>query len=57
MGFGDVISDENLLIEKIKFYLENNCQMEYKYKCNVENFFKFNDKKNCERVYNWILNN
>jgi len=54
MGFGDVIINEDELIEKIDFYLQNNCIMEDNYKSNVDKFFKYNDNKNCERVYNWI---
>ena len=55
MGFGEVLDSEDILIEKIEDYLENNCIMEDKFKENVTSFFKFNDEKNCERVYKWIL--
>ena len=55
MGFGEIIDDEIDLIDKIKYYLENGCIMEDKFKDNVDKFFKFNDKGNCERVYKWIL--
>ena len=57
MGFGDIIHNEEDLIKKIQFYLENNCLMEDEYIRRVEKFFKFNDKNNCERVYNWIKKN
>ena len=57
MGFGDVITEENELINKINEYILNNCVMEKKYKENVDKFFKYNDNKNCERVYEWIKNN
>ena len=55
MGFGEVIEDEDALIEKIEDYLENDCVMEDAFKENVGKFFKFIDRNNCERVYNWIL--
>ncbi len=55
MGFGEVISDEDVLISKIQYYLDKECIMENKFKGRVDRFFKFNDKRNCERVYNWIL--
>ena len=54
MAFGDVIVNEDDLIGKIDFYLQNNCIMEDNYKSNVDKFFKYRDDKNCERVYNWI---
>lgn len=54
MGFGEVITTETRLLEKIKFYLINECQMETLYQKRVEKFFKYNDKDNCKRVYEWI---
>ena len=55
MGFGEIIDNEDTLVDKIIEYIKNNCQMEEKYKKRVDNFFKYNDKNNCKRVYNWIL--
>jgi len=54
MGFGAVINDENNLKTKIEEYISSDCSMEDKYKKRVEDFFKYIDSKNCERVYNWI---
>ncbi|WP_323735663.1 CDP-glycerol glycerophosphotransferase family protein [Methanosphaera sp. ISO3-F5] len=54
-GFGDVLKSEDDVICKLRFYLENGCVMEDKYKERVSNFFKYNDKDNCKRVYEWIL--
>lgn len=54
MGFGDIISDENVLLSKINDYLNSNCTMEDKYIERVDKFFKFIDKNNCKRVYDWI---
>ena len=56
LGFGDVISSEDILIDKIIEYLENDCEMEDKYKQRVDKFFKFTDQNNCKRVYEFILN-
>ena len=42
-------------IEQIIDYLENDCIMEDGFKENVDLFFKFIDRNNCERVYKWIL--
>ena len=54
MGFGEVISDENELINLIEDYIINDCQMKETYKDKVENFYKFKDKNNCKRVYEEI---
>ncbi|WP_296870646.1 CDP-glycerol glycerophosphotransferase family protein, partial [uncultured Methanobrevibacter sp.] len=53
--FGDIIDDENILSEKIIEYIDNDCKMEDKYISRVLKFFKFNDKNNSKRVYDWIL--
>ena len=54
MGFGDVIDNSEDLLNKIKFYLESDCKMEDKFQKRVDDFFKFNDRNNCKRVYDWI---
>lgn len=53
--FGAVIKEEEDLINKIKEYIINDCKIEDEYRDRVINFFKFNDKNNCKRVYDWIL--
>lgn len=55
MGFGELIDNEDDLIDKIEYYLDNGCIMEDRFKDNVDGFFKFIDKGNCKRVYDWIL--
>lgn len=55
-GFGDVLKDQKSVIDKIRYYLENDCKMENKYIERVDNFFKFNDRNNCKRLYEWISN-
>ena len=57
MGFGDVISSEDDLIDKIIEYIDNGCEMEKKYKERVNKFYEYNDKNNCQRVYNWLNEN
>lgn len=54
MGFGDVVSSEDALVERIIEYIENDCQLEDKYKARVDSFFKFKDQKNCKRIYDWL---
>lgn len=54
MGFGEVIIEENDLINKIKDYISKDCIMEEKYKRRVDDFFKYTDRNNCQRVHNWI---
>ena len=56
MGFGEIIKTEEELVSLVKEYIETDCQMKEKYKKRVEKFFKYNDKNNCKRTYEWILN-
>ena len=56
MGFGEVIENEDELINLIGEYLENDCEMKEIYKNRVDSFYKYNDKNNCRRVYDAILN-
>ena len=55
MGFGEVIKDNSGLFLKIRSYLNNGCIMEDEFKDNVDKFFKYTDKNNSKRVYEWIL--
>lgn len=57
MGFGEVIKSEEDMVNKIKYYLDNDCVMEDSYKKRVDDFFKHNDKNNCKRTYDWIYKN
>lgn len=56
MGFGDIIYDEDELVDRIISYTENGCVMEDKFKKRVDEFFAFKDKDNCKRVYDWLIN-
>lgn len=55
MGFGKVIFDEDELVDKVIEYMKNDCEMEGEYKRRVDSFFKFTDRNNCKRVYEWLL--
>ena len=54
MGFGEVITNEDELVDTLIDYMSNNCEMKDKYKERVDNFFKFHDKNNRKRGYEWI---
>ena len=54
MGFGEVTKDEDELIDIIEEYLKTDCNMKEIYNNRVDNFYMFNDKNNCKRVYDAI---
>lgn len=54
-GFGPVITDYNKLVEDIIRKIEEGCVLESKYRKRIDDFYKYNDNKNCERIYNEIF--
>lgn len=56
MGFGEVVENESELISTIENYLNTDCKMKEKYQNRVDTFYKYNDKNNCRRVYDAIIN-
>lgn len=55
-GFGDVVTKEQELLDKLEAILEGGLVMPKLYQDRVEEFFTYRDNKNCERTYNAILN-
>lgn len=56
MGFGAKCKTMSQVNEQLELILENSCQMTAQYQKRVDDFFVYRDKKNCERVFNRILN-
>lgn len=54
-GFGPVCYDYESTVQAIISAIENGCVMEEKYRKRAEEFFAYRDGKNCERIYNKIL--
>lgn len=54
-GFGDIILDEESLVDKLSVYLENEFMMEDKYAKRVDEFFDLRDGKNCDRIFEAVL--
>lgn len=54
-GFGEVCYDLDTLVDTIIEYMKNDCQLKDKYRRRIDNFFAYNDKNNCQRVYDEIM--
>ena len=54
-GFGPVCYDYETTVKTIIDYIEKDCVIEEKYLERINNFYAFNDKNNCKRVYEEIL--
>ena len=55
-GFGPVVYDYESTVQAIIAAIDKNCVMEEKYKKRIDEFFAYHDGKNCERIYQEILN-
>ena len=53
-GFGDIFNKSDLVINKIKYYIDNNFKIEDKYFNRMNLFFERKDKDNCKRILNEI---
>ena len=49
-GFGDVFENSELVINKIKYYIDNNFKLENTYLKRMNTFFERIDKENCRRI-------
>lgn len=54
MGFGEVLTEHDALVETIISYLKRDCQMKAEYACRIDDFFPLHDTHNCERIYEEI---
>ena len=54
MGFGEIVSTENKLVELIKKHIDSNCKMSIEFQKRADEFYEFEDNNNCKRVYEFI---
>lgn len=54
MGFGPVFEEYEQFIKELINLIKKDCKLDKKYEKRINNTFKFQDNKNCERVYNEI---
>ncbi len=55
-GFGPVCEKYDDIINELIKYIKSDCKLEKEYEKRIDSFFKYHDNKNCERVYNEIIN-
>ena len=54
-GFGEVETTLEGTVDRIIEYMENGCKLKDFYQKRIENFFAFDDKNNCKRVYEKMI--
>lgn len=55
-GFGPVCYDLDSTVNELIKLIENDCRPEKKYIDRMNEFYEFDDKNNCERIFNAIIN-
>jgi CDP-glycerol glycerophosphotransferase (TagB/SpsB family) len=55
-GFGEITTTLDETVDRIIEYMENGCKLKDKYRERIDNFFAYNDKNNCQRIFNRIVN-
>lgn len=54
-GFGDVVKEEDILVDKIIEIMNNQFKLSDKYQDRIKKCFRFRDNKNCERIFDEIM--
>ncbi len=55
MGFGPICKSAEKLVKVICEYMENDCKTKQEYIDRANDFFAYDDYRNCERIYNEII--
>ena len=55
MGFGEICTKTDQLVDLLCEYMKHGCQMKSEYRRRADDFFAYRDHHNCERIYQEIL--
>lgn len=55
MGFGEICTKTEQLVDLLCDYMEHGCKMKEKYVERADDFFEYDDHNNCERIYHEIM--
>lgn len=55
MAFGEIVKKRDELIELLTDYMKNGCKMKELYKMRADEFFEFDDRENCRRAYEVLM--
>ena len=55
MGFGEICTKSEQLIDMLCEYMKTGCAMKEEYRKRADNFYAQNDHHNCERIYQEIM--
>jgi predicted metallopeptidase len=55
MGFGEICTEHEELVDVLCDYMRNNCEVKPEYRDREDDFFAYSDIKTCERIYDDLL--
>lgn len=55
MGFGEICTTSDMLVDTLCEYMENGCRMKPEYIARVDDFYQHDDHNNCQRIYDEIM--
>ena len=55
MGFGEICTTSDQLVDTLCAYMESGCQMKPEYIARVDDFYHYDDHNNCQRIYDEIM--
>ena len=55
MAFGEIVRKKDELVSLLIDYMQNGCEMKSLYKMRADDFFEFDDRNNCKRIYEELL--
>ena len=55
MGFGEICTTSQMLVDTLCAYMENGCKMKPEYIARVDDFYHYDDHNNCQRIYDEIM--
>lgn len=55
MGFGEICTTSDMLVDTLCDYMENGCRMKPEYIARVDDFYHYDDHNACARIYDEIM--
>ena len=55
MAFGEIVRKKDELVSLLIDYMKNGCEMKQLYKMRADDFFAFDDRNNCKRIYEELI--
>ncbi len=55
MGFGEICTEHQQMVDCLCEYMENNCEMKPFYKDRADDFFAYSDLESCKRIYDDMM--